>query len=119
MVLHACADLGYQLKDLHWKNIGITADQALIIFDFEICQHSPGERPSEKYDEAVARRHTSFRGFLQEHGSTHWAPNYVAMCGYSREGLVEPLPHLVANGVRRFRRAQEYSGGDFDVAASD
>ena len=46
-------NLGYQLKDLHWKNVGITRDQSVVVLDFEGIVHNPEAAPSRKYGAGV------------------------------------------------------------------
>ena len=46
---------GYKLSDLHWKNLGITQTQAVVVIDLENICYSPQSNPRELYGAAVMK----------------------------------------------------------------
>ena len=45
LVVEAAGDLGFQLKDLHWKNLGLTNEGAVLFIDLEGFSHKPDLKP--------------------------------------------------------------------------
>ena len=63
LVCRAAGELGFMLTDMHWGNLGITEDNALLIIDFESCSESPAERPKRRYGQAVNTWLADFKAF--------------------------------------------------------
>ena len=72
MVVAVAGDLQYVLVDLHWDNVGLTEEHAVVLIDCEGMHHGPTERPKDKYGKGVAAWIKSLQYVVTQHRTGAW-----------------------------------------------
>ena len=67
-------DLEYALLDLHWDNIGLTVDHAVVLVDCEGMYHAPTAKPTVKYGSGVGVWIKNLGHDAAKHRAGAWGP---------------------------------------------
>ena len=81
LVRRAAGDLNYCLADLHWDNVGVSADGCVLILDSKRCMHSVGAGQRVRCNIAVRMWQKSLREFANSISPrSSWSTILYAIC---------------------------------------
>ena len=67
LVRRAAGDLKYCLSDLHWKNVGVSAEGNVVILDFESCSYSKEAGQKARCNDAIRSWLKDLHHFAKKH----------------------------------------------------
>ena len=76
MVVAVAGDLDFMIVDLHWGNVGITKENAVVLVDCEGMGYAPSAKPTVKYGSGVAAwlKHFGEVAAAANHRAGAWGP---------------------------------------------